>query len=163
MNLRLVINLGPSSSWMRVRGGHAVTDFWPSGEGGMGVLLQLLVCGSLLSRWQIRLDQRRCLPLFSHPLKPLNAWLSFSGYLNWLRKWNLLLLDFRIHKTFKLLFWSFSSKWPKHEKHKKHDVLCSRKRFPLGKRKMIRRLVNFCGQGLSCNCVHRWYKILLLL
>ena len=105
----------------------------------------------------------RCLPLFSHPLKPLNAWLSFSGYLNWLRKWTLLLLDFRIHKTFKLLFWSFSSKWPKHEKHKKHDVLCSRKRFPPGKRKMIRRLVDFCGQGSSCNCVHRWYKILLLL
>ena len=31
----------------------------------------------------------RCLPLFSHPLKPLNVWLSFSGYLNWLRKWTL--------------------------------------------------------------------------
>ena len=29
MILRLVRNLRPSSTLMRVRGGHAVTDFWP--------------------------------------------------------------------------------------------------------------------------------------
>ena len=43
----------------------------------------------------------------SHPLKPLNAWLSLSGYVNWLRKYTLVLLNFRIPKTFKLLFCKF--------------------------------------------------------
>ena len=43
----------------------------------------------------------------SHPLKPLNAWLSLSGYVNWLRKYTLVLLNFQIPKTFKLLFCKF--------------------------------------------------------
>ena len=48
-------------------------------------------------------------PLFSHPLKPLNAWLRCSGYVNLLRKWTLVLLKFRIPKTLKLLFSSIFS------------------------------------------------------